>query len=248
VNRVNVTNIYSRNAVEVRNNYANRTANAYTVNIASATYVNRTVATTALTQKDFAAGRPVTGSQQIRLDANARAQLNRAPVLPHPLVTPAATMAGPQGPAHALPPSLARPQLATRATTPARNPEPPSAPVRVVQPYNPPAIPAPGLPQQRNHQAVSPQAEAQPAAVAPRPVDQPRSLINRTEPQPVQPSFRQQQEAIEHNDPGRPLGPQQVNNIRNGREAGASPQPEPVQHPAPRPAAPQQPKSEAKPK
>jgi hypothetical protein len=264
VNRVNVTGIYSRNATEVRNNYSNRTSIAYNTNVVNATFANRTVATTAVAQKDFAAGRSVAGSQPIRLDAIARSQLNQAPILPHPLVTPAATIAAPQAPARALPPTLARPQLASRATLPARTTEPTSAPARSAQPYTQPATPAPSLPQQRNHQPVSPQAQPvnpqaqpqsqpqnqpqmQPAAVAPRPAGQPRALINKTEPEPVQPSFRQQQQAIEHNDPGRPLGPQQLSNLRNGREAGAPQQPEPVQHPAPRPAEPAQPRPQPRP-
>jgi len=242
VNRVNVTNLYSRDAAEVRSNYANRTSNVYAGNSANFTYVNRTVATTAVTQKDFAAGHAVGSSQALRLDASARAQLNQAPVLPHPLVTPAASIAAPQAAARALPPHVARPVLETRAAIAAERPaqaaEPvPSAPVK-------PEMPAPSLPQQRIHAPVA----AEPAAAAApnptqRPPDQPRTLINRTEPQPVQPPFARQQEEIERNDPGRPLGPQQVENLRNGRPAGASPQPEPVQHPAPKPP----PKPETKP-
>lgn len=58
VNRVNVTNIYSRNVTEVHNTYINRTTNVYnTTNITNVTYVNRTDATTAVNQHDFAAGR-----------------------------------------------------------------------------------------------------------------------------------------------------------------------------------------------
>ena len=55
---------------------------------------------------------------------------------------------------------------------------------------------------------------------APRPPDQPRPLINKTPPAPVQPPFAQQKSAIQSIDPGRPLGPQQVDNLRNGRPAG----------------------------
>jgi hypothetical protein len=243
VNRVNVTNIYSRNAAQVRAYYTNRTTNVYNVNVANVTYVNRNVATTAVTQRDFAAGRPVTSSQQIRLDANARQQLNQAPILPHPLVTPAAAIAAPQAPARALPPSIARPQLQTRAAV-AASARPTQTPAPVTRPYSAPSTPAPALPVQRNRAP----AESQPAPqTQPRQMEQPRTLINRTEPQPVQPPFQQQREEIERNDPGRPLGPQQVENMRNGRQAGASPQAEPVQHPAPaaRPAPP--PKAPPKP-
>jgi hypothetical protein len=66
-----------------------------------------------------------------------------------------------------------------------------------------------------------------------RPSDQPRALINQTPPQAAQPAFVQQQRAIQKSDPGRPLGPQQVDNVRNGRPAGPPSQPEAIPHPAP---------------
>jgi hypothetical protein len=290
VNRVNVTNIYNRNAAEVRNTYVNRTTNVYVTNTTNVTYVNRTVATTAVTQRDFAAGHPVASGQPVRLDANARQQLNQAPVLPHPLVTPSATIAAPSAPARALPPSQSRPVLETRAqfkppTQPAGTPQPvrlasPTAPVSA-NPNRPPTSlsPAPvqtqSFPQQRDHQPMAtqpaqptapaqsfpprqpaaPQPAAQPtpqparpvvaAPAAPRPPDQPRTLINRTEPQAPAPPFAQQQREIERNDPGRPLAPQQLDNMRSGRPAGPPP-PEPA-HPAPPPAKPAQ-KNPEKPK
>jgi hypothetical protein len=101
-----------------------------------------------------------------------------------------------------------------------------------------PATPAPSLPAQQDRQ---PTAE-------PVHNNQPRALINQTPPQPVQPKFEEQRQEIERNDPGRPLGPQQVENMRNGRPAGAASQAEPP-HPTPRSAPPPPPSREpSKPK
>ena len=47
VNRVNVTNIYSRNAAEVRSAYVNRTSVVFNVNVVNRTNINRPVATMA---------------------------------------------------------------------------------------------------------------------------------------------------------------------------------------------------------
>ena len=227
VNRVNVTNIFSRNAGQVRAQYANGVTPLYVSN-ENTVYANRIVATTAISQKDFAAGQSVARSHPLALDANTRAQLSNAPVLPHPLVTPADSIAAPSAPARAVPPNSARPTLESRAAeaTPRANSSS-SVPTS--------ARPGAAYPEPRDHPAVS----APTQAAAPRAPDEPRALINRTEPQPSQPTFREQQQAIEHNDPGRPLGPQQVQNMRSGRPAGTSTQSEPAHPPpAPRPAPP----------
>ena len=364
VNRVNVTNIYNRNVNEVHNTYVNRTTNVYNTNVTNVTYVNRQQATIAVSQRDFAGGRSVAQAQPVRLDAGQRQQLNQAPVLPHPLVTPTVAMAAPQAPARAVPPRDERPVVESQrrgfagqggdrgfqgggldqgarpgaqpanlnqprpvATPPQqtggvpanqmnpqrpviqpgpalggarsniydphevqerapagqqpvpagavrgafpqqRTPQPvaaapvvaaPTTPGRpgVVTPQRPvqapvqtPAAAAPpqyGRPAQgqpapvQGHPGISapqqmPAVQTLPARPLPRPVDQPRALVNRTEPQTPQPSFAQQQRAIERTDPGRPLGPQQVENVRNNRPAGPAAQAEPVAHPAAAPA------------
>ncbi len=359
VNRVNVTNLYTRNAVDVRNTFNNRTTNVYNTSVTNVTYVNRPAATVAVTQRDFASGRGVAQSQHLRLDPNTQRQLAQAPILPHPLVTPQEGAAAPQAPARALPPNQSRPVVETRqgferagqpsgppsgqphdSRGPSQNapsgppvrqggafntglqpvPQPPASqsplpPVMVhggpVQsPRQPVASQTPtsaqpaqqpqqggafrgNFPQQRDHAPVNPSLPpvtqplatqppvtkppatqppvnrppatrppatqppvaqpspvpsraATPAAAAPnasapqqyslgrpiqRPPDQPRPLINRTEPQPAQPSFPAQQKAIQAADPGRPLGPQQVQNLRQGKPAGPAAQPEPAVHP-----------------
>ena len=329
VNRVNVTNIYTRDPREFRANYNNRTTNVY---VSNNTYINRPRATTAVPQRDFAAGRGIAQSQHIRMDDRTRGQLAQAPILPHPQVTPAAGAAQPQAPARALPPSMARPVETRQGPHPGLNPggqlipqqgtgsqpsrlgsaapvnqRPPAqaqSPVQAAPPAQTtpqpgnrgrfqPNQPAPsGYPNQRDHgpgtpvaptttpapaqaparaqapttqpgpaqmqqpsraQAPTPQPAPQqpqprqPGASTPAPApafqrpnprtpDQPRPLVNRTEPQQPQPSFVQQQQAIQRTEPGRPLGPQQVQNLRNGQPAG--PHTEPAPRPAPAPANP----------
>ena len=297
VNRVNVTNIYSTNVTEIHNTYINKTTNIYNTNITNVTYVNRNVATVAVPQKDFAAGHSVAHSQPIVLNAQTRQQLAAAPILPHPLVTPTRTIAAPQSPARAVPPTTSRPVVQTRegfqragappSATPLRAPaaQPTAAqPVNraafpqqrapevikpanaaaaqhPIQPASQPApitrsAPAPGNPAQPQRAAppqtlnpgqpasnakptINPPAHLAPAPAAaqarpaPRPVDQPRPLQTVTQPQKVQPTFEQQRQAIQQNDPGRPLGPKQVENLRQGKPAGPAAQPETVAHPAP---------------
>lgn len=74
-----------------------------------------------------------------------------------------------------------------------------------------------------------------PAAPAPR-VQNPdtgQKLYNRSVPPPPRPSFEQQRQAIQSTDPGRPLGPQQLNNLRENRPAGPPETREAAPHPAP---------------
>ena len=300
-NRVNVTNIYNTNVTEIHNTYINRTVNVYnTTNVTNITYVNRTVATVVVPQRAFASGQSIAQVQRVQLTPQARAQLTAAPILPHPLVTPATAIVAAKPAARAVPPVQARPVVETRQGferagspgTPVRAPQPPAAvnrpgqPAPVTQPIN-----RAGFPQQRQAQVIAPApvahpvtapvaanrptpeaAPARPAAPpqaiaarpvqqpepargnatqpepvrvqtvapqvqrpAPRPPDQPRPLINKTPPAPVQPPFAEQRRAIQAVDPGRPLGPQQVENLRNGKPAGPAQQPE-APHPAARPA------------
>ncbi len=84
-----------------------------------------------------------------------------------------------------------------------------------------------------------PQPQRQPEARTP---DQ-RPLVNQNVPPAPRPSFDQQRQAIEQQDPGRPLAPQQLDNLRNNRPSGPPPQREAAPHPvpAPRPAPPAKP-------
>jgi hypothetical protein len=330
-NRVNVTNIYNTNVTEIHNTYINRTVNVYnTTNVTNVTYVNRNVATVVVPQRAFASGQPIAQGQRVQLTPQARAQLTAAPIVPHPLVTPATAIVAAKPVARAVPPVQARPVVETRqgferAGSPGtlvRAPQPPAAVNRPGQPAPPATQPMnrAGFPQQRQAQVIAPAPMAHPAPTtpvpannrptpeafparpvappqpvaarpvqqpeppargngaqtappqpvaarpvqqpeparpnaaqpepvrtqpvapqfqrpAPRPPDQPRPLINKTPPAPVQPPFVEQRRAIQSVDPGRPLGPQQVENLRNGRPAGPAQQPEgPHPVPAARPA------------
>jgi hypothetical protein len=298
-NRVNVTNIYNTNVTEIHNTYINRTVNVYnTTNVTNVTYVNRTAATVVVPQRAFASGQSIGQAQRVQLTPQVRAQLTAAPILPHPLVTPATAIVAAKPAARAVPPVQARPVVETRQGferagspgTPVHAPQPPAA-VNHPGPAATQPINRAGFPQQRQAQVIAPAPLAHPTAPAPannrptpeatparpatptppvaarpvqqpeparvnapppvpvraqpvapqvqrpapRPPDQPRPLINKTPPAPVQPPFAQQRQAIQSVDPGRPLGPQQVENLRNGKSAGPAQQPE-APHPAARPA------------
>ena len=299
INRVNVTNIYNTNVTEIHNTYINKTVNVYnTTNITNVTYVNRDVATVVVPQRAFASGQAIAKTPRVQLTPQIRAQLNAAPIVPHPLVTPATAIVAARAPARAIPPVQARPVVETRKGferagspgTPVRAPQPAMAvnhpgqpavaatqpvnraafpqqrpaqviapapgvhpapapvpaparpaeppPVAVQRPATVPPLAAPRPPAPQSEPARAPVQSTQPARpqpvapalqrAAPRPPDQLRPLINKTPPAPVQPPFEQQKRAIQANDPGRPLGPQQVQNLRNGRPAGPASQPEPA--------------------
>jgi hypothetical protein len=306
-NRVNVTNIYNTNVTEIHNTYINRTVNVYnTTNVTNATYVNRSVATVVVPQRAFASGQSIAKVQRVQITPQVRSQLAAAPILPHPLVTPATAIVAAKPPARAVPPVQARPVVETRqgferAGSPGMAVRAPQAPAAVNRPGQPAPVVQPinraGFPQQRLAQAVTPAAVAHPIAAAPanhpaaevsparpaappppaavravpqpppvavrpvqqpeparvnaaqpapqfqrpapRPPDPPRPLVNKTPPVQAQPPFAEQRRAIQSVDPGRPLGPQQVENIRSGKPAGPAQQPEaPHPLPAARPAPP----------
>ena len=239
VNRVNVSNIYDRNTAEVKRIYNQPTvASVYAV-AAGATaggkqgYANRPIATVVVSQASFAAGKPV-GQSLVRVSPQALAS---APVLPHPLVTPQRTLVV-SVPARAVPARVARPTLASRVEQGARPAGQPAA--RPAQVGNHILV-APAARQPAG--AVRPQTEQAPVApaqtVAPVqivvpavPAQTPRPLFHNAVPPEPRPSFEEQQRAIETIDPGRPLGPQQLENLRQNRPAGPPQQPE-APHPAP---------------
>ena len=106
VNRVNVTNIYNRNTVEVHNIY-NNSRDAYGSD-AHRNYVNRSVATTVVPEHSFGSGRQVRESA-LRVDQR---QLQNAPIMNRPPVV--TQQAGAQTPARALPARMQRPALESR--------------------------------------------------------------------------------------------------------------------------------------
>jgi len=285
LNRVNVSNIYNRNAAQVRSTYNQRATSLYSNEANNRTYANRPIATVAMSQDAFAAGRPV-AKNMLRGQ-----QLGSASILPHPLVTPQRS-AVTSTPARAVPRNPSRPTLASRQdsriaapqpgainpvsvggpggpphTGPIRGTNQPPAPVtrNPVAPVNEPN-PAHGTPPQQVNPPRQPQPAPQPThtqpyqvqepnpthgtppqQVEPRPAPTPqpeRPLFNKAVPPEPRPSFDRQQQAIEQTDPGRPLSPRQMDNVRQNQPAGPAQQHEaPHPAPAPRPAPPPPPQN-----
>lgn len=71
-----------------------------------------------------------------------------------------------------------------------------------------------------------------PSPRAQMPYDVPQQLYNRAVPPPPRPGFELQRQAIQATDPGRPLSPQQLDNLRDNRPAGQPQQREAAPHPA----------------
>ena len=213
VNRVNAASIHDSNVAEVKSLYNQPTLASVYASPGEHGYANRPLATVAVSQVSFAAGKPVAGSA-VHVSA---AVLAAAQVLPHPLVTPQRTMVVGAA-AEAVPARGGRPALASRTgeeagSQPAARTEGAGSPAAVVRPQAPPA---PGTPA--------------------------RPLFHQATPPSPRPSFDEQQKAIETTDPGRPLGPQQMENLRQNRPAGPPQQPEaPHPAPAPRPSPPPEP-------
>jgi hypothetical protein len=260
VNRVNVSNIYDRNTVQVRAIYNQRTEASEYAPGGNRGYSNRQNATIGVSQEAFAAGKRV--GPTVRVSTN---QLAAAPVLPHPLVTPQRTMVV-SAPARAIPVRLARPTLASapiddrahaagraetmpvqpnnsrEAVPVARQPVQGAAPAErqpatQTEQQNFPRETAPVV---RQQPAEGERTQSEPAVSAP--VQPQRPLFNRTVPPAPRPSFDEQQRAIQNADPGRPLSPQQLNNLRENQPVGQQQQRE-TPHPPPAPRASPPPKS-----
>ncbi len=291
-NRVNASDLYSRNLDQVRTMYntSNREAFANPLG-GERNFDNRAAGTVEVPQDSLASGKPVRGAM-LHLPEQ---QIAAAPVLPHPMISPERTMVVPAA-ARALPPRLNRPTLMThgqvatgngqeqqRGAPPERGqqtagtkPQGQPAPVErrgfQVQGGQPLPDTTQANPQASQQQsgmniqgAVRPPNPARgtqrlpPPTVAPPPRGQvpagSEQLYNRAVPPPTRPSFEQQRQAIQSTDPGRPLSPQQMDNLRENRPVGqpetreAAPHPAvappPQQHPQPqRSGSPEQPRQD----
>ena len=176
-------------------------------------YRNRRLATTVVPQATFRAGLPIS-RRVIPVTGN---QWARAPIASHPAVMPGASAAG-GGTRAPAPPQRRRP---TFVVTPQPRPTPPvqaNKPIIVRR-----ATPLPPVPRNQPVRRAAP------------------VLITREPPPPQQPPFPERQRAMQP-DPGRPLDPQQINNLREGKPAGARD----TGHPA-RGAAPTAPQTPATP-
>ena len=238
VRRVNVTNV--RNVTNITN-IINVT------NVRDIRYVNRTVATTAVSPDTFRRGELVE-RQVVRVD---RDQMARAQVIPHPEVMPEAR-------AIAAGAAQTHPQVENRrAAIVYRRPgggseQPVRAEAQVPPPSRPPEqsiraeAPTPPLsrpPEQGRGNAVEsagrniPKAEnqyvepsrPQPPQPSAEPARNQHPLYTRNSPPPEKPAFEQRQPAIAQH-PGRPLEPQQMQNLREGKPAGSQRDPEFPQH------------------
>jgi len=241
-NRVNVSNQHNRNKDEVREIYNQPTlASAYAGGGAHG-YANRPLATVAVTQANFAAGRPV-GRSDTRVSADTVAN---APVVPHPLVTPQRTMVVGTA-ARAVPAQATRPALASRTGEEPENEPRTNAGGRAAEVARPAAQnPASRTAASSGSPAVRPETPAAPTRVE---TPQSRPLFHQAVPPASRPSFDEQQRAIETADPGRPLGPQQMENLRQNRPAGPALQQEaPHAAPAPRPSPPPRPSPQPAPR
>jgi hypothetical protein len=224
--RVNVTNI--RNVTDI-----NRINDATYIN--RITYRNRQEATTAVPTTIFQSGQ-VVGRRAIPVDRQA--SLGTV-IMPHPIAMPSPRAAAGGVPAEGGP-KMRRPDWvaapAPRPAPPVTRGQPlvvprsvpapqPEQPLRGNRPgMEPRSVPAP--------QPVPPVSRYQPPAVpenvpAPAPV-----LITRRAPPPQDPPFPQRQRAMQP-DAGRPLEPQQMQNLRSGQPAGPRRDPEYPPHPAP---------------
>jgi len=101
VDQVNITNITVTNVVHLQTNYVN-------VNINNVTYVNRTIGVTAISNADFAAGRPVSqAAVHVSPDQLAHVQVVERPAAqPNPQA-----FAAQHPPAHPVPVAAARPAV-----------------------------------------------------------------------------------------------------------------------------------------
>lgn len=213
---VNVTNI--RNVTNITNiTNVNNYSNIH--------YVNQRVATTAVPSQAFRSGQSV-APVAVRINPQ---EAGRARLIPHPGVAPTAG-------AVMMHPVKTPPVRAERFTQAAREARVAQPPVRLNQhgsttPYRP-ATPPPNRPAPPTGQRAytpplrnTPPSQAagrQPAYQGNPPASSgqaPARLITRTPPPPTKPSFEARKPALDAH-PGRPLEPQQVQNLRRGRSAG----------------------------
>lgn len=218
--QVNVTNI--RNVTNITN-----IVNVHNVN--NIRYVNQRMATTVVRSNVFASGAPVrTG--MVRMDPQ---QLAQARVIPHPLVNPSgvATYGGRpvQAPVHtqrfaAIPENqrfAANSRVAPRSLPQARTAEgfnrPQNLPARPQAPAAAGVRTAPDFNRPQNNRSY-------PSTGRPQ-------LFTARTPAPRSVPFAEKEQAMQSH-PGRPLEPQQINNLRQGKPAGPMRDREYIQHPS----------------
>ena len=191
---------------------------ALNVNVTNIDYRNRRMAMTAVPTTTFRSGLSVAR----RTIPVTQEQSARAPIAPHPLASPGASAAN----GGSLAPGSARGRRPNFVVAPT----PRSA--STVQAHQP-LIVRQNMPAPRQAppvQASQPQGgqRNQPAPAAPR------ALITRHTPPPQAPPFQARQRAMQP-DAGRPLEPQQINDLRSGKPVSLPRDAEIPAHPAPAP-------------
>jgi hypothetical protein len=216
-------------------NYGREVNIVHVTNITNIHYVNREVAVTAVSGEVFRGGQPVArGIVHV-----APEQISRAQVIPHPEVNPSSRAVF--GARAVAPPPVPAARFGATRPTPTYTREPAAASPRSV----PPPAPREAIGATR----PTPTYTREPAAAGPRSVPPPAPheavrtggppstpfphVYTRNAPAPANPSFAARQDAYSSH-PGRPLEPQQMNNLRSGRPAGPMQDKEVISHPAPR--------------
>ncbi len=220
IRQINVTNVRVTNI-----NFTN-------INVTNVHYAYRDVGTTAVSGAAFRSGQPVARA----IVKVTPQQLANAQVIAHPEIAPARAAAfGGRTPA-------ARPVAKTQPVQTARVTPPPTA---RPAPNGAPSRPAPvtrPAPVESNPRTGEAPAGTAPAGRTAPPSAPPR-FITRTPPPPRDLPFTAHEPALQQH-PGRPLEPQQEENLRQGKPAGPQKDREVLPH-APAPKS--QPKAESKP-
>nr|UXE46020.1 hypothetical protein Hi04_10k_c554_00019 [uncultured bacterium] len=202
--RVNVTNVRGV-----------RDGEGFTHQVLNVHYVNQSLATTAVSGAVFRRGQPI-GREALRLEPN---EASRGRIIPHPTVVPAATAVG--GGRVPIPAPRPQPRVEHEAgIASGRGAGVPGRPP-VSSPPPPPSAQPPAALQQGPRPRPRPATEAGSAA-------EPR-LVRKLEPPPANPPFAAREQAMQEH-PGRPLEPQQVQRLREGRPAGPMRDAERVPH------------------
>ena len=183
-------------------------------NINDVRYAYRTVGTTAVPNAVFNSGQPV-ARQAVRVTPQ---QLERAQVIPHPSVNPTARAVLPGKPTSA-PPVRAASLVSSRNAgsgtyRPAAGKNRHAAPLVT---KNAPVAGSVERPLSPSYGAKTQSPTTRAPAGSARP--SPPGLITRTTPPPPRVPFLQQRGAM-HEHPGRALEPQQLDNLRRGRQVG----------------------------
>jgi hypothetical protein len=207
--QVNITNV--RNVTNITN-ITNIT------NVNNLTYVNRNVATTAVPATVFRSGQSV-ASQAVHVSPE---QIARAQVIAHPSFTPTPQVAtgGKPVPAPQIraPRIAPPPQMARRQPSPLTSGRPSQQQPPLVTRNVPPSGPTGGRPAPPPTRPTTPYPS--PAQHAPGgPPSAPSRVITKTPLPPSYVPFEKRQPAMQEH-PGRPLEPQQIENLRTGKPPG----------------------------